>query len=98
MFPFHEQRKKIQSPLTERALCAAERVKDAKVIFLADKECYPGVGGIVASDVKEAFNRPAIIASWQEAENDDGGFWKAFGRSIEEYNMGRLFKRAWRKN
>ena len=93
-FNCNEERKKIQSPLTARALGAAGKLRDAKVIFVADKGCHPGVGGIVASDVKEAFNRPAIIASWQEAENPDGGFWKASGRSIEQCNLGEIIHDA----
>ena len=93
-FNCNEERKKIQSPLTARALGAAGKLRDAKVIFVADKGCHPGVGGIVASDVKEAFNRPAIIASWQEAENADGGFWKASGRSIEQCNLGEIIHDA----
>jgi single-stranded-DNA-specific exonuclease len=97
-FNLNEQRKKIQSPLTERALGAAGKLKDTKVIFLADKKCHPGVGGIVASDVKEAFNRPAIIASWQKADNDDGGFWKASGRSIEQCNLGGIIQDAVAQN
>jgi single-stranded-DNA-specific exonuclease len=93
-FNCNEARKKIQSPLTARALGAAGKLRDAKVIFVADKKCHPGVGGIVASDVKEAFNRPAIVASWQTANNADGGFWKASGRSIEQCNLGEIIHEA----
>lgn len=93
-FDLNERRKRIQHPLTERALAAAETKKKSKVILLADKKCHPGVGGIVASDVKEAFNRPTIIASWQKSENADGGFWKASGRSTEPYNMGEIIQAA----
>jgi single-stranded-DNA-specific exonuclease len=97
-FDLNERRKRIQHPLTARALAAAETKINFKVILLADKKCHPGVGGIIASDVKEAFNRPTIIASWHKLENADGGFWKASGRSIEEYNMGKIIQDAVSEN
>jgi len=92
-FFLNERRKSIQRGISEQALTAAGAKKNAKVIFLADKNWHAGVGGIVASDVKEKFNRPVIVCARQD-DGKGGGFWKGSGRSIEEFNLGQAIQTA----
>ena len=97
-FNINEKRKIIQKRATEQALEIAKKQMDSKVILLAEKAWHAGVVGIVASDVKEKFNRPVIVCAWQEeekkGEEKEGGYWKGSGRSIEGYNMGEKIKEA----
>ena len=97
-YKINEKRKKIQKQATEQALEMAKKQINSKVILLADKAWHAGVVGIVASDVKEVYNRPVIVCAWQEekkkGEEKEGGYWKGSGRSIEQYNLGKKIKEA----
>lgn len=92
-FKINEKRKTIQKQATEQALELASKQMNSKVILLAEKAWHAGVVGIVASDVKEEYNRPVIVCAWQEEEKE-GGYWKGSGRSIEGYNLGGKIKEA----
>jgi single-stranded-DNA-specific exonuclease len=66
--------------------------QDPKVLLLCQPHWHPGVVGIVAADIREAYQRPAVLCSM----HPDGG-WKGSGRSVEECHMGRLFHSAGRE-
>ncbi len=57
-------------------------LKNERAIVLAGKEWHPGVIGIVASKVKEEFNRPSVIISF-----DKNGIGKGSARSISGLDL-----------
>ena len=79
------ERREIEARVLEQAIAQAERAdKRAKLVFVAGAGWHPGVIGIVASRLKEKFNRPAMVAS---IEN---GVAKGSGRSVPGVAMGSM--------
>ena len=79
----NEERRAIETIVTEEAGLAAELQADAPLILVSGRGWHPGVIGIVASRLKERFHRPAIVI----AEEDDGTG-KGSGRSISGVDLG----------
>lgn len=81
------ERKNIQDKIVEEAIAEAHSLMNDhrhKVIILNNKAWHTGIVGIVASKIKERFQRPAIICGWQE----DKGCWKGSGRSVCGFDLG----------
>ncbi len=79
----NEERRAIETLVTEQASVAADAQADASLILVSGRGWHPGVIGIVASRLKERFNRPAIVI----AEEEDGTG-KGSGRSISGVDLG----------
>ncbi|MFN2472933.1 MAG: single-stranded-DNA-specific exonuclease RecJ [Sphingomicrobium sp.] len=79
----NEERRAIETIVTEQASEAAERQANAPLILVAGRGWHPGVIGIVASRLKERHGRPAIVI----AEEEDGTG-KGSGRSISGVDLG----------
>jgi single-stranded-DNA-specific exonuclease len=79
----NEERRAIETLVTEQASEAAEIQAGAPLIMVSGLGWHPGVIGIVASRLKERFGRPAIVI----AEEDDGTG-KGSGRSISGVDLG----------
>ena len=79
----NQERRAIETLVTEQALAAAEAQRDAPVILVMGGGWHQGVIGIVAGRVKERFDRPAIVI----AELEDGSG-KGSGRSILGVDLG----------
>jgi single-stranded-DNA-specific exonuclease len=79
----NEERRAIEMLVTEQAIEQAERQANNPLILVAGRGWHPGVIGIVASRLKERFQRPAIVI----AEEEDGTG-KGSGRSISGVDMG----------
>ena len=79
----NEERRAIETLVTEQANAAAEAQADAPMILVSGRGWHPGVIGIVASRLKERFGVPAIVI----AEEDDGTG-KGSGRSISGVDLG----------
>jgi len=80
---FNAERQAIEAEVLEEALAfAAEGVTDAPLIFVAGEGWHPGVIGIVASRLKEKYQRPALVIGL------DGDTGKGSGRSIEGVDLG----------
>ena len=79
----NEERRAIELIVIEQATTAAERQAEAPLILVAGSGWHPGVIGIVASRLKERFNRPAIVVA---IEADGTG--KGSGRSISGVDLG----------
>ena len=79
----NEERRAIEMLVTEQASAAAESQAEAPLILVSGSGWHPGVIGIVASRLKERFNRPAIVV----AEEEDGTG-KGSGRSISGVDLG----------
>lgn len=83
------ERRDIENVVREGALAQAEaRGLDAPLVWAADDGWHPGVVGIVASRLKEATNRPAIVIGF-----DDAGMGKGSGRSISGVDLGASIQR-----
>ena len=80
---FNAERRAIEAVVLEEAMAQAETAEGSPELVLAVGEgWHPGVIGIVASRLKEKFNRPACVVAL------DGGFGKASGRSVRGVDLG----------
>ncbi len=79
----NEERRAIEMLVTEQALESAQSQGEDPMILVSGRGWHPGVIGIVASRLKERFNRPAIVI----AEEEDGTG-KGSGRSISGVDLG----------
>ncbi len=82
------ERRDIEARVREAALLQAEaRGFDAPLVWAAADGWHPGVVGIVASRLKEAANRPAIVIGF------DGEEGKGSGRSVAGVDLGAAVQR-----
>ncbi|MFY9238616.1 MAG: single-stranded-DNA-specific exonuclease RecJ [Roseovarius sp.] len=82
------ERREIESAVQAAAMAQAEaRGFDAPLVWAAGAGWHPGVVGIVASRLKEAANRPAIVIGLE------GGMGKGSGRSISGVDLGAAIQR-----
>ncbi len=79
---FNNDRKIIEAKMLEDAIFEAEKQIDKNLIFIVGKDWHPGVIGIIASRVKDKFNKPSAIISLS------GGIGKASCRSIAGVDLG----------
>jgi single-stranded-DNA-specific exonuclease len=82
------ERREIEMRVREAAMeQAAARGLDAPLVWAAGEGWHPGVVGIVASRLKEATNRPAVVIGLE------GGMGKGSGRSITGVDLGASIHR-----
>jgi single-stranded-DNA-specific exonuclease len=84
-------RQKLQEQTFEEALQKVERevnFRDEKVIVLSHDSWHPGVVGIVASRIVEAFHRPTIMIASGEKLG------KGSGRSIKNFHLCEALNRC----
>ncbi|MGB0631809.1 MAG: single-stranded-DNA-specific exonuclease RecJ [Alphaproteobacteria bacterium] len=81
---YNTERREIEAAVLDAAMAQAEQQaeSDAALIVAAAEGWHPGVIGIVAGRIKEAFNRPACVIS---IEN---GLGKGSGRSVRGVDLG----------
>ena len=81
---YNAERREIESGVLDAAMAQAERQAsdDTPLILVASEGWHPGVIGIVAGRIKEAFNRPACVVAI------DGGLGKGSGRSVAGVELG----------
>jgi single-stranded-DNA-specific exonuclease len=85
----NDERRRIEAAVLEEATAQAEaRGLDAPLIWAAGEGWHPGVVGIVAARLKEAFGRPAVVIGLE------GGEGKGSGRSVEGVDLGHAVQRA----
>ncbi|SLN55734.1 Single-stranded-DNA-specific exonuclease RecJ [Pseudoruegeria aquimaris] len=83
------ERRDIEAAVRAQAMEQAEaRGLDAPLVWAAGKGWHPGVVGIVASRLKEATNRPAVVIGLE------GGEGKGSGRSIAGVDLGAAIHRV----
>lgn len=83
------ERRDIEATVRAAALAQAEeRGMDAPLVWAAGEGWHPGVVGIVASRLKEATNRPAIVIG---LDGDEG---KGSGRSVSGIDLGAAIHRV----
>ncbi len=79
----NDDRREIETQVRLQAMeQAEERGFDAPLVWAAGNGWHPGVVGIVASRIKEASNRPAIVIGLDGAEG------KGSGRSVTGIDLG----------
>lgn len=79
----NEERREVETQVRLQAMDQAEqRGLDAPLVWAAAPGWHPGVVGIVASRLKEATNRPAVVIGL------DGGEGKGSGRSVSGIDLG----------
>ncbi|MGR3321744.1 MAG: single-stranded-DNA-specific exonuclease RecJ [Pseudooceanicola sp.] len=80
---FNAERREIEAQVQAAAMAQAEsRGLDAPLVWAAGEGWHPGVVGIVASRLKEATNRPAVVIG---LDGDEG---KGSGRSVAGVDLG----------
>jgi single-stranded-DNA-specific exonuclease len=80
----NSDRRRIEADVLIAATEQAEaRGVDAPLVWAAADGWHPGVVGIVASRLKEAYHRPAIVIGF-----DKNGIGKGSGRSVEGVDLG----------
>ncbi|QUS35821.1 single-stranded-DNA-specific exonuclease RecJ [Falsirhodobacter algicola] len=82
------ERREVEARVRAEAMAQAEaRGLDAPLVWAAGQDWHPGVVGIVASRLKEATNRPAIVIGLA------GGIGKGSGRSVTGVDLGASIQR-----
>ncbi|MEZ5674644.1 exonuclease RecJ [Thalassovita litoralis] len=84
----NSERREIENQVRAAAVAQAEdRGLDAPLVWAAGEGWHPGVVGIVASRLKEATNRPAVVIG---LDGDEG---KGSGRSVTGVDLGASIQR-----
>lgn len=84
----NSERREVEASVRAAAMAQAEeRGLDAPLVWAAGEGWHPGVVGIVASRLKEATNRPAVVIG---LDSDEG---KGSGRSISGVDLGAQIQR-----
>ena len=84
----NDERRELENQVREAAMAQAEeRGLDGPLVWAAGEGWHPGVVGIVASRLKEATNRPAIVIG---LDGDEG---KGSGRSVSGVDLGASIQR-----
>jgi single-stranded-DNA-specific exonuclease len=88
----NEERRAVEAEVRAAALAQAEaRGFDAPLVWAAGEGWHPGVVGIVASRLKEATNRPAVVIGLAGSEG------KGSGRSVAGVDLGAAIQRLARE-
>lgn len=83
------ERREVESAVRDLAMDqATARGFDGPLAWAAGKNWHPGVVGIVASRLKEASNRPAVVIGI-----DEDGMGKGSGRSVTGIDLGAAIQR-----
>ncbi len=86
------ERREIEAGVVAAAMAQAEARDDgAPLVWAAGEGWHPGVIGIVAARLKEAFGRPAVVIGL------DGDAGKASGRSVPSVDLGAAVARLARE-
>ena len=83
---FNRERRRNTEASTRKALEMAD--PEQPIILLAHEDFAPGISGLVASRMVEAFNKPAVVMSL------DGGVVRASARSISDFNVIAAFEQC----
>ncbi len=84
----NSERREVEAAVRAAAMDQAEaRGLEAPLVWAAGAGWHPGVVGIVASRLKEAANRPAVVIGLE------GGIGKGSGRSISGVDLGAAIQR-----
>lgn len=79
---YNMERKEIEGAMLDQAMMEAERQKDRNILLIAKEGWHPGVIGIIASRIKEKYNKPTAIVAI------NNGIGKGSCRSVKGVNFG----------
>jgi single-stranded-DNA-specific exonuclease len=87
---FNKERRAIEQIVLEKAFeqINQQNLSENKVIIVANENWHPGVIGIVASRIKDKYQKPTAVIA---LENNIG---KASARSVEGINLGAFIHKA----
>jgi single-stranded-DNA-specific exonuclease len=87
---YNSERRDIEAAVLEAAIAQVEAAHPDgapdSLVVVAGEGWHPGVIGIVASRLKDRFNRPALVVALEEGP--DGIVGKGSGRSVEGVDLG----------
>ena len=88
----NRERQKIEQAVLEEAIEQVEMAGDgapasASLVLAHDERWHAGVIGIVASRLKERYNRPAVVVAWEDGA--DG-----VGKALLPLGAGRRYRRC----
>jgi len=79
---YNDERRAIEAEVLEAAIRQAEDQGDVSALVVVGEGWHPGVVGIVASRLKDRFNRPACVVGIED------GLGKGSGRSVPGVQLG----------
>ena len=84
---YNQERRDIEAAVLEQAIEQIETRghEDDYIVIAAGEGWHPGVVGIVASRLKEKYNKPAAVIGL-----DDQGIGKASARSVSQIDLGNI--------
>ena len=88
----NNERKSIESTLTEQVFTEAKNFHNHPILVLEGKHWHEGVIGIVASRVKEKFNKPSVLISVKD------NIGKGSARSVIGFDIGTAIIKAVQSN
>lgn len=89
---YNEERKAIEVNILNHALVIAQNNAHNNLILVDNQDWHQGVIGIIASRIKDIFNKPAGVVTW------NGNIGKASCRSIKGINLGAKIIEAKKRN
>ena len=89
---FNKERQILEKDLLQKILNKTKNYLNDSVLILSGSNWHEGVIGIVAARLKDKFNRPTILISF------DGNIGKASARSIVGFDIGSVIIAASHKN
>jgi len=84
----NRERQAIEKLILEEAIGLAADQADASFLFVAGEGWHPGVVGIVASRLKDRFNKPAFVTGFE------GGLGRGSARSAAGADIGSIIRAA----
>lgn len=84
----NRERQALESMILEAAAAQAATQGNAPFLLVSDDGWHPGVVGIVASRLRERFNKPAFVAGFE------GGYGRGSARSIPGIDIGAMVRGA----
>lgn len=91
---YNSERRDIEAEVLEQAIDQIEREghENDYMVIASGAGWHPGVIGIVASRLKEKYNKPAAVIGY-----DDNGIGKASARSVSQVDLGNIIISARQK-
>ncbi|MDR0662411.1 MAG: single-stranded-DNA-specific exonuclease RecJ [Holosporales bacterium] len=85
----NQERRALEDQVMEEAHRSAEEQKDQPFLIITGKEWATGVLGIIAGRLRERFDKPCCVISF-----DEKGFGRGSGRSVLGLDLGEAIHRA----
>ena len=79
---YNQERRTIESTCLEEAVSMVVAEATSSVVLVGSENWHPGVIGIVASRLRERFDRPACVIAYE------GNVGKGSGRSVKGFDLG----------